>query len=87
MGVNFLLCSVVWTNFLTNITAVEEFGFFDNFGECRRNFVFIFDGEIGDTETRINNSRSNNRSGGALIDAFCTLAAEMEFWLWRLFRF
>jgi len=63
---------------LTDVAAVKEAGFFDDFGERFWDFVTIFDSEIGDAFSGVYNAWGDDCFGGAGVDAFSTAAAGGE---------
>lgn len=77
-GDGFLLGFVMRTDFLADVAAKEAAGFFDFFGEMGRDFFAIFDGEVRNAKTGINNAGGDDGAGGAGLDTLCALAAEAE---------
>ena len=75
---------VMRANFLAKITAVKAFRFFDNFGEFWWNFFLIFNRKIRNAKASVDDSRSDDRAGGAGAHAFVTIATNIERFLGRV---
>ncbi len=75
---SWFLFGVVRADFLADVAAIEEACFFDDFSECWRDFVTIFNCEIGDTFCGVNNTWGDDGFCGAGVDTLPTAAAGGE---------